>query len=511
MSDQSARRFDVLITAAEAYPALEALFMEAEDEIRAGFRIFDPWTKLRSDAARRVGETWFDLIAATLDRGVRITLVLTDFDPVVRPAMHSGTWQSVRGIIAAGEASRHPENVTVRAAMHPSRVGFLPRLLLAPKSLKEIRDKLADINGKSKTEKEDYLLHVPHLRPLVRWAKDQLRPRITPPPLVPVTHHQKLAVFDNKTLYAGGLDLNDRRYDTPEHQRAADQTWHDVQVIVDGPVVQEAADHLRSFEAVVHGAPPNKTQHLLRTMSARRKLDLPYLSPLPVVDEVAERHKDLISRSSRLIYLETQYFRDRTLARHLAKRAKQVPDLKLVLILPAAPDDIAFEDSPGPDVAYGEHLQVQSIKIVRDAFGNRVFIGSPAQPRSVAPDGRATHFGAPIIYLHAKVSIFDGMAGIVSSANLNGRSLAWDTEIGVQTEGTDEVELLRRRCFEHWQGKGVDPSFLDLDTAQPRWADRARDNARRAPEDREGFILPYLVDPAEKDAYDLPGVPAEMA
>ncbi len=38
--------------------------------------------------------------------------------------------------------------------------------------------------------------------------------------------------------------------------------------------------------------------------------------------------------------------------------------------------------------------------------------------------------GAPMIYVHAKVSIFDRSAAIVSSANLNGRSLRWDTEAG---------------------------------------------------------------------------------
>ena len=64
------------------------------------------------------------------------------------------------------------------------------------------------------------------------------------------------------------------------------------------------------------------------------------------------------------------------------------PDLTMILILPAAPEEVAFEDSPGPDVAFGEHLQVKSIEILQKAFGPRLFIGAPAQPRAVAPDGR---------------------------------------------------------------------------------------------------------------------------
>lgn len=505
------RRFDVLVTAQEAYPALEAEFLAARTEILAGFRIFDPWTRLRSADARRVGDTWFDLIADTLDRGVSITFVLTDFDPVVRPSMHAYAWSCVRGIIAAAEASDHPGALTVRAALHPARVGALPRLFLAPRSLSEISANLADINTGSTAQKQAFLTGVPHLRPLLKWDGDRLKPRMMPPPLVPVTHHQKMAVFDGTTLYAGGLDLNDRRYDTPKHRQSADQTWHDVQVIVTGPVVSEAATHLRRFEAVANGAAPDKTQHLLRTLSARRRFDAPYLSPRPVLDEVAQAHKDRIARSDRFIYLETQYFRDRALARHLARRARQARDLTLVLILPAAPDDIAFEDAPGPDVAYGEHLQLDAIKTVRDAFGDRAFIGSPAQLRRADADGPATHFDAPIIYLHAKVSIFDDAAGIVSSANLNGRSLAWDTEIGVQTEGPAEVALLKRRCFEHWHGIDLDPTLIDPETAQGAWARRAYANARTDPENRTGFILPYLTDTAEAFARNLPGVPEEMA
>ena len=52
MPDPSGRLFQVLLTAKEAYPALEAQFLQAEREVVAGFRVFDPHTRLRSDAAR---------------------------------------------------------------------------------------------------------------------------------------------------------------------------------------------------------------------------------------------------------------------------------------------------------------------------------------------------------------------------------------------------------------------------------------------------------------------------
>ncbi|NJM81477.1 MAG: hypothetical protein HC844_02405 [Tabrizicola sp.] len=62
----------ILLTAAEAYPALERAFRAAEREIWAGFRIFDLRTRLCSPEAMSVGQTWFDLVAHTLKRGVEI-------------------------------------------------------------------------------------------------------------------------------------------------------------------------------------------------------------------------------------------------------------------------------------------------------------------------------------------------------------------------------------------------------------------------------------------------------
>lgn len=47
--------FQVLVTAAQAWPAFETAILEATHEISMGFRIFDLTTKLRSDRARGVG------------------------------------------------------------------------------------------------------------------------------------------------------------------------------------------------------------------------------------------------------------------------------------------------------------------------------------------------------------------------------------------------------------------------------------------------------------------------
>ncbi len=512
MSTSPARHFEVLITASEAYPRLEQAFMETRQNIIAGFRVFDPWTQLRSEGAKACGDTWFDLIVATLNRGVEIQIILTDFDPVVRMDMHLYAWRCMRGLVAAGEASQFPQNLELRVTMHPARVGLLPRMALWPRSVKEVSAKLAQIMQDNGLSGPELIALAPGIRPLVAKKKDGLRARIFPPPaLVPVTHHQKLAVFDDQHLYIGGLDLNDRRYDTPAHKISSPDTWHDVQVFVDGPVAAEARRHLEQMEDGFSGRATPRPQHLLRTMSAKRRFALPYMSPVPTVSEIADAHHVAVDRSEQLIYLETQFFRDETFARHLAKRARAQPGLTLVMLLPAAPEDIAFSDSWGPDAAFGEHLQAKCLQIMQDAFAERAFVGAPVQPRTHITTGRDTHFDAPIVYLHAKVSLFDDHTGIISSANLNGRSLSWDTEAGVQTQTTSEVAQIKRRCFDHWLGAGADDAFYQSRTACDAWAARAAQNAQSVPEDRIGFVLPYLPEQGRKDAQPLPGVPSAMA
>ena len=215
-------------------------------------------TRLRSAAAKREGDTWFDLFDHTLGRGVNITLVLTDFDPIVGAEYHRKSWETARQL-AAVEAVAGRGKLTFRIARHPAKAGLIPRLLL--------RSKVRERYEAAESDR-----HTPGLN--AASADDVFQ-------LSPVTHHQKLAVFDRKTLYIGGLDLDERRFDTPDHARAAEETWQDVQAIATGPVVAAAQTHLEQFEAVVarKTQPAFRAPGFLRTMSTGRSpRDLPDFS-----------------------------------------------------------------------------------------------------------------------------------------------------------------------------------------------------------------------------------------
>jgi CheY-like chemotaxis protein len=253
-STETLPQVEILVTAAEAYPALERAFLSARAEILAGFRVFDLKTRLRSPEALVIGQTWFDLVIHTLRRGVAIRIVLSDFDPVARPRLHRATWRTVRMFWAAAELAGPGARLVVVPSTHSAVAGIWPRLLFWP----VVQTRLVRVSGWLRRQvaarRMAALREMPGVRRMLA-AKDALpRPRLfAVPPLFPATHHQKLAVFDGEAVYIGGLDLDERFYDTPDHQLPGHETWHDVQLMLRGPVAQDAKAHLEGFLGIIEG------------------------------------------------------------------------------------------------------------------------------------------------------------------------------------------------------------------------------------------------------------------
>uniref|UniRef100_UPI003A9A505D phospholipase D-like domain-containing protein n=1 Tax=Stappia sp. TaxID=1870903 RepID=UPI003A9A505D len=484
-------------------------------EVAAGFRVFDLSTPLYSPEARAIGETWFDLIEHTLRRGVHIRMWLSDFDCIVGTELHQGSWHSARQFYAAAELAGPRSHLELYVSLHPAEAGTLSRLLLWPLANKRLRDRLEKMSQKDLHALLDELREMPALDSITQRIGARLQKRgMGPLPLAPATHHQKLAVFDREKLYIGGLDLNERRYDTKEHDQPAEETWHDVQVLVEGAVVGDALRHLESFSEVVAGhrrPEPVRSGAFLRTLSRRRIFGPTSIAPVSVCDDFVAAHRRLAVDSQQLIYFETQYFRDRRLTRHLARAAQDNPNLRMILIVPAAPEEVAFDHNYGIDSRFGEHLQARAFRQLIAVFGDRLFIGSPVQRRREIASDRSTLAAAPIVYVHAKVSIFDSSAAIISSANLNGRSMRWDTEAGLLFRREAHVRHLRERLFGHWW-PDADPAgeLFDPATAQQAWAHHALANVNSVPERRHGFIVPYDLHPGEELAEPLPIAPEEM-
>lgn len=503
--------FHPLVTAAQAYPVFERCFLDARTEIRMSFRIFDLRTRLRSAEAQEIGESWFDLIAHTLRRGVTIHMILADFDPVAATRLHFGTWRSMRQFAFLAEVAP-VDRLHVTAARHPARVGFWPRLLGHAMLRGHLATLIARVNAHPAPQRHRVILQMPGLRAYRSRDAMRLERKWHLPQLYPATHHQKLAVFDRRQLYIGGLDLDERRYDTPAHQKSASQTWQDVQALVEGPVVAAAQSHLEGFlDAVENRHPPAPAAPgFLRTLSARPQREGLRMAPATRIREIEAAHLAAATHAERLIYLETQFFRDRPLARAFAARARACPSLHLILLLPAAPDDVAFSGSQSADARFGEFLQSRCLRILRRGFGARLLVVSPARPRQSDSDERDALADAPIIYVHSKVSVFDDRRAILSSANLNGRSLRWDTEAGLDITRADQVAALRSAVMGAWLPEDLDSAATHPDTAFAAWRDLARHNAGTAPETRRGLIIPHDPKPARIFGRPMPGLPDEI-
>jgi phosphatidylserine/phosphatidylglycerophosphate/cardiolipin synthase-like enzyme len=516
----STRSVRILLTASEAYPALERAFLGAAVEIWAGFLVFDLKTRLRSPEALAIGKTWFDLVVHTLNRGVSLHVFISDVDPVVHAAMHRSATRQLRLFSAAAAVARPGAKLQVRRAHHPAETGVLVRLAIWPSIMQKLFRTAGWLNGLSAAHRAAALRDMDRAAQNLRIRVDgTVTPRLwSLPRLFPALHHQKLAVIDRRLLYIGGLDLDERRYDTPTHRRAGDQTWHDVQLMIEGPVVAEAQQHLETFVDVTEGrlAPP-KSRRLLRTLSRPLRASLWNFGPDPMVSELRTAHLVLSSRAKNFIYLESQYFRDIDLAKTLAEIARAKPGLQMILILPAAPDDVAFDRKRGLDARFGEAMQSRALRILRRAFGSRLFVGSPAQPRPGLPDcsgdpatRRDRLHGAPLIYVHAKVSVFDDAAAIVSSANLNGRSLRWDTEAGVYLTKQNDVIDLRHRVMAHWLPHDAASDAFEAATAVQAWTRIAWRNAAKPPSARDAFLLPQDFAAAEAFGRNVPILPPEL-
>src|SRR4051812_15740918 len=69
-------------------------------------------------------------------------------------------------------------------------------------------------------------------------------------------HHEKTIVIDDRIAYVGGIDLTvdgGDPYDTPRHRARGGIGWHDAAARIEGPAVQDVAEHFRlRWRAATH-------------------------------------------------------------------------------------------------------------------------------------------------------------------------------------------------------------------------------------------------------------------
>lgn len=524
-----------LILAENMFPALEDMVWHAQREILLSFRVFDPQTKLISDIARRTDlKTWGDLIAKKAGEGLSIRILLTDFEPMLTPDLHALAWRNVDGFLKA-LSGQSASNVQILCAQHEGHFSPLAQGVFWPMFVKA----LFGISGRIKGGDLD-TAHLPGLRSYVtRAGKIKWKALLDPCEMNPATHHQKFAVVDARVAIVGGLDVNDRRFDDRHHTRPADETWQDLSVKVGGAVVpairtqfvkwwnndcarNEPIERLKYVNPdtpyLPHAIPDCGHQaaceqngaSLLATRTQHQE-GFWVIRPSPVELSLLDHVLGLIDDAETLIYIETQFLRHQPIAEALAAAATRNSDLQCIIVLPFAPEEVAFDKETHKAHQLGERLQVKCLDRIQSAFGPRCGVYGLVKNAPLEDDmnGRAAAYGSGVIHVHSKVMMVDDIHLMVSSANMNGRSLAWDTELGIALHDERAAKNLRVRLWK-LHSHSAEFSLMDLDVAAERWRALAADNAAALPGERKGFVVPYKKAPARRFGAPAFYIPRDM-
>ncbi len=532
------------------YPTLEQLVLEAERSVWLSFRVFDPDTALRSDQARELGlSDWSALIAHVVKKGVEVRILLADFEPVLADYLHAGSWHSYRRIRAILETLNEDERdrLELIVIQHEGEIGWGWRQLLRPL----LRRRLRKLVGKllRRGESDDGGFHTrPGLWRHLAWEKDEPTAwKAAPPPrLWPATYHQKFVVIDGTRAIIGGLDLDERRWDDRRHRQRANETWHDISALLEGPAAGDAARHFARLwnrelpryratvdewiqgseqklmldplsEAPVPDATPGPegeaTVQLARTLS-RIDRSAFAIGPRACIRELKAAHRNLILSARRQLYVEAQFFRSNDAADWVEAALRASPELEVIILVANAPEEIAFEgQTDNLAHRHGEHLQARALgRLLRKAGPSRVGLFTLAKQEPVKPseekfeETRGTAYGSGLIHIHSKLLIADDEACLLSSANINGRSFEWDTEFGfLWAEAGGAIAEFRRRLWDQLFG-GTLPETMNLEG----WRDIARFNSSAEPEDRKGFVVPYQLGRARRFARPYWFIPDDL-
>lgn len=262
------------------------------------------------------------------------------------------------------------------------------------------------------------------------------------------SHHQKIVVVDGKLAFVGGIDLTECRWDTPAH--AADDPrrvtarglayppFHDVQIAVDGDAAAALGALGRSRWTVCTGeqvAAPDiagGTDPWPAAVAAHwRDVEVAIARTVPAVepgdepvDEVLELYLDAIAAAERHIYIENQYLTAERIADALIARLGEDAGPEVVIVTQTNAHSWLEENTMG---------------VRRRRFLGRLGRADPhGRLRVLAP--KVPGVDIDDYKLHSKLMIVDDTLVRIGSANLNNRSMGFDTECDVLVHCRSKAE-----------------------------------------------------------------------
>lgn len=264
-------------------------------------------------------------------------------------------------------------------------------------------------------------------------------------------HHQKFAVVDDAIGFCGGLDVTRERWDTSEHtpndpRRISPKggiyaPFHDTHMAVTGPAARALGDLARKrWQAVcpdsipeveaVGSIWPEDLEPQFTDIDVGLSLTEPSLNGKPALRQIETLYARAIRKAERLVFIENQFLTAPVVAKALTERLQEQPELEAVIITPAVQETWLETKSMG-----GGRRMFRA-QLEESGVTDRVTL--------VAPETRAADGSKASVMVHSKLMIVDDSFLTVGSANLNRRSMRFDTEANLALVGdTDD----RRRTI----------------------------------------------------------------
>lgn len=529
-------RLTPIIDARMTFRLIEAAILTARSTVELAY--WDLQTDLPvqlADARDRGLATWKDLLLDAALRGVSVRVIFNDFDPDLARTFHGEAWQSYAELaLAAGQSALtgglDAERLQVICSLHPLTVPLTLELAGAVvlerlKLLKELNDIAAGREGLGGALFR--LGNMPRAWPVVTVDRAARRFSLTGAQFRAVhvgSFHDKICTVDDRIAFCGGIDPKVTVLDGQHHEAAPFR--HDIACVIEGPCVADIVHHFndrwdgglapfRDFVAAANAAAPAQRIQVTPLAFSPRRTAAPETAGTGIaqvlrtqVDELVvspgepprgqrwdhwEAYRRLIGSAREFVYIENQYLRWPGVADLLIDRFKANPALKVIVVLPFAPEEATAGDI---DLVtqHGMHLQFEIVTRLKAELKHSIGFFTLIA-RSTAseddPQDTGTLFGSPRVYVHSKLCIVDDAFAIIGSANLDGLSLFVHGELSIGWFQPRQVANFRAKLWQELLGVApAEQASWPRSLLLHHWFRIAGLNVVRPPQSRSGFVVP---------------------
>jgi len=322
------------------------------------------------------------------------------------------------------------------------------------------------------------------------------------------SHHQKIAVFDGRIAFAGGIDLSSKRWDSCAHQPGDPRRtfgeepyppMHDVMALVDGEAARVLAKVVRERWKAATGETlkpaevtegdgwpegvPVQLTHATTAVSATMPPSVTGMG----IRHIERLYLDMIAAARGYIYIENQYFTSQVVADALRARLAEPEGPEIVLVTRLLSHGWLEEVTM-------QALRTKLVNELREGDAHGRFHVYYPHIDDLAP--------GTCIDLHSKVMIVDDEWLRVGSSNLSNRSMGMDTECDLTFEARGASAMRKAtRAFrdvllaEH---TGSEPAAFSAAAAAHGTMRAAIDAMPRGPRRLEHLESPVLSETALK-------------